>query len=171
MEDFFIAILLGVCLSCLESNDLPSFPRSYIHNRHVKYVTVYNQLRCNTTKNKHFILKKFFVCLMLCMNTSFYAIIYPFIDKMCLNVTYVTFYHLKLSHFSKVYVPSYSFHEGLGHNLMLIGLKYISVLISHICCVCSHLWVIIKHFLQGHYVLIAYTKHSFMKTQRPSLLS
>ena len=40
-------------------------------------------------------------------------------------VTYVTFYHLKLSHFSKVYVPSYSFHEGLGNDLMLIGLKYI----------------------------------------------
>ena len=40
-------------------------------------------------------------------------------------VTYVTFYHLKLSHFSKVYIPSYSFHEGLGHDLMLIGLKYI----------------------------------------------
>ena len=40
MEDFFIAILLGVCLSCLESNDLPSFPRSNIHNRHVKYVTL-----------------------------------------------------------------------------------------------------------------------------------
>ena len=40
MEDLFIAILLGVCLSCLGSNDLPSFPRSYIHNRHVKYVTV-----------------------------------------------------------------------------------------------------------------------------------
>ena len=54
-------------------------------------------------------------------------------------VTYVTFYHLKLSHFSKVYVPSYSFSEGLGHDLMLIGLKYISFLISHICCACSHL--------------------------------
>ena len=40
MEDFFIAILLGVCLSCLESNDLPSFPWSNIDNRHVKYVTV-----------------------------------------------------------------------------------------------------------------------------------
>ena len=39
-ELFFIAILLGVRLSCLESNDLPSFPRSNIHNRHVKYVTV-----------------------------------------------------------------------------------------------------------------------------------
>ena len=26
MEEFFIAILLGVCLSCLESNDLLSFP-------------------------------------------------------------------------------------------------------------------------------------------------
>ena len=36
----FFAILLGVCLSCLECNDLPSFPRSNIHNRHVKYVTV-----------------------------------------------------------------------------------------------------------------------------------
>ena len=54
-------------------------------------------------------------------------------------VTYVTFYHLKMSHFSNVYVPSYSFHEGLGHDIMLIGLKYISFLISHICCVCSHL--------------------------------
>ena len=40
MEYFFIAILLGVCLSCLESNDLLSFPRSNIHNRHVNYVTV-----------------------------------------------------------------------------------------------------------------------------------
>ena len=40
MEDFFTAILLGVCLSCLESDDLPSFARSIIHNRHVKYVTV-----------------------------------------------------------------------------------------------------------------------------------
>ena len=40
MEEFCIAILLGVCLSCLESNDLPSLPRSNIHNRHVKYVTV-----------------------------------------------------------------------------------------------------------------------------------
>ena len=37
---FFIAILLGVCLSCLESNDLLSFPWSNIHNRHVKYATV-----------------------------------------------------------------------------------------------------------------------------------
>ena len=40
MEDFFIAILLGVCLSCLESNDLPSFLLSNIHNKHVTYVTV-----------------------------------------------------------------------------------------------------------------------------------
>ena len=40
MEEFFIAILLGVCISCLENNDLPSLPRSNIHNRHVKYVTV-----------------------------------------------------------------------------------------------------------------------------------
>ena len=40
MEESFIAILLGVCLSCLESNDLLSFPRSNIHNRHVMYVTV-----------------------------------------------------------------------------------------------------------------------------------
>ena len=86
-------------------------------------------------------------------------------------VTYDTFYHLKLSHFSKVYVPSYSFHEGLGHDLMLIGLKYIHFLISHIWCVCSYLLVIVKHFLQGHYLLIVYTKHSFMKTQKSSLLS
>ena len=40
MYNFFIAILLGVCLSCLESNYLPSNPLSNIHNRHVKYVTV-----------------------------------------------------------------------------------------------------------------------------------
>ena len=40
MEEFFIAILLGMCLSCLESNNLPSFPLSNIQNRHVKYVTV-----------------------------------------------------------------------------------------------------------------------------------
>ena len=86
-------------------------------------------------------------------------------------VTYVTFYHLKLSHYSKVYVHSYSFHEGLSHDLMLIGLKYISFLISHIYCVCSHLLGIVKHFLQGHYLLIAYTTHSFMNTQRPKEVS
>ena len=40
MEEFFIAILLGVCLLCLESNDLPSFLLSNIHNTHVKHVTV-----------------------------------------------------------------------------------------------------------------------------------
>ena len=39
-KNLFIAILLDVCLSCLESNDLSSFPRSIIYNRHVKYVTV-----------------------------------------------------------------------------------------------------------------------------------
>ena len=39
-KSWFIAILLGVCLSCLENNNLPSFPRSNIHNRRVKYVTV-----------------------------------------------------------------------------------------------------------------------------------
>ena len=39
-KNFFIAILLGVCLSCLENIDLPSFTRSHIRNRHVKYVTV-----------------------------------------------------------------------------------------------------------------------------------
>ena len=50
-----MAILLGVCLLCLESNDLPSFLLSNIHNTHVKYVTVLNQLKCNTTKNNHLI--------------------------------------------------------------------------------------------------------------------
>ena len=85
MEDFFIAILLDVCLSCLESNDLSSFPRSNIYNWHVKYVTVLNQITCSTTKNNHFILKKCFLRLMFCMNTSFYAIIYLFIHKMCLS--------------------------------------------------------------------------------------
>ena len=41
MEDFFYCYpARGVCLSCLESDDLPSFPRSNIHNRHVKYITV-----------------------------------------------------------------------------------------------------------------------------------
>ena len=54
-------------------------------------------------------------------------------------VTYVTVNDLKLSQYSKVYVPSYSFLEGLGHDIMLLGLKYIYFLISHICCVCSHL--------------------------------
>ena len=56
----FIAILLVVCLSCLECNDLLSFPPSNVYNRHVKYVTVLNQVKCNTctTKNNHFILKK-----------------------------------------------------------------------------------------------------------------
>ena len=39
-KNYFIAILLGVCLSCLKSSVLPSFLRSNIHNRHVKYVTV-----------------------------------------------------------------------------------------------------------------------------------
>ena len=58
MEEFFIAILLSMCLSCLEINDLLSFAWSNIHNRHVKYVTGENQLKCNTTKNNPFILKK-----------------------------------------------------------------------------------------------------------------
>ena len=40
MEEFFIAILLCVCLPCLKSDDLLSFPRLNIHNRQVKYVTV-----------------------------------------------------------------------------------------------------------------------------------
>ena len=105
---------------------------------------------------------------MLRMNTSFYAIIYPFKRKMCLSCD---LRYILPSEIESVYVPSYSFHEGLGHDLMLIGLKCIYFLISHICCACSHLWVIVKHFLQGHYLLIAFTKHSFMKTQRPSLLS
>ena len=36
------------------------------------------------------------------------------------------FYHLNLAIFSRVYVPRYNYHEALGHDLMLIGLKYIS---------------------------------------------
>ena len=76
---------------------------------------------------------------MLCMNTSFVQLSILLYIRRVKVVTYVTFYHLQLSHFSKVYVPSYSFHEVLGHDLMLIGLKFISFLISHICCVCSHL--------------------------------
>ena len=76
---------------------------------------------------------------MLCMNTSFNAIIYPFIHKMCLSCDLRYILPSEKSHFSKVCVPSYSFHEGLGHDLMLIGLKYISFLISHICRVCSPL--------------------------------
>ena len=41
MEEFFYCYPARlVCLSCLESIDLPSFPRSNIHDRHVKYVTV-----------------------------------------------------------------------------------------------------------------------------------
>ena len=78
---------------------------------------------------------------MLYMNTSFYAIIYPFIHKMCLSCYLRYILPSEIESFSKVYVivPSCSFHEGLGHDLMLIGLKYIYFLISHICCVCSHL--------------------------------
>ena len=63
---------------------------------------------------------------MLCMNKSFYAIIYSFIHEMCLSCYLRYILPSVLSHLSKVYVPGYSFHEGLGHNLMLIGLKYIS---------------------------------------------
>ena len=76
---------------------------------------------------------------MLCMNTAFYAIIYPFIHKMCLSCYLRYILPSEIVSFSKAYVPSYSFPEGLGHDLMLIGLKFISFLISHICCVCSHL--------------------------------
>ena len=77
------------------------------------------------------------------MNTSFYAIIYPFIHKMCLSCYLRYILPSDIESFLKgiffVIVPSYSFHEGLGHDLMLKGLKYISFLISHICCVCFHL--------------------------------
>ena len=51
-----------------------------------------------------------------------------------LVVTYVTFYHLKLSHFSKVYVPSYSFHEELCNDIMLIGLIYSLSYFTHLLC-------------------------------------
>ena len=76
---------------------------------------------------------------MLCMSTSFYAIIYPFIHMMCLSCYLRYILPSEIESFLKVYVPSYSFYEGLGHDLMLIGLKYISFLISHMCCVRSHL--------------------------------
>ena len=76
---------------------------------------------------------------MLCMNTSFYAIIYPFILKMCLSCYLRYILPSEIESTVCVIVPSDSFHGGLGHDLMLIGLKYIYFLISHICCVCSHL--------------------------------
>ena len=76
---------------------------------------------------------------MLCMNTPFNAITYPFKQKMCLSCYLRYILPSEIELFLKGIVPSYSFHEGLGHDLMLIGLKYISFLISHICCVCSHL--------------------------------
>ena len=76
---------------------------------------------------------------MLCINKSFMQLSILLYIRYVLAVTYVTFYHLKLSHFSKVYAPSYSFDEGLGHDLMLIGLNCIYFLILHMCCVCSHL--------------------------------
>ena len=50
---------------------------------------------------------------MLCMNTSFYAIIYPFIHKMCFSC-YLRYILPSEIDFSKVYVPSYSFHEDLA---------------------------------------------------------
>ena len=40
LKNFYCYPARLVCLSCLESNDLPSFPPSNIHDRHVKYVTV-----------------------------------------------------------------------------------------------------------------------------------
>ena len=83
-------------------------------------------------------------------------------------VTYVTFYHVKLSHFSKVYVHSYSFHEGLGHDLMLVLLKYISFLISQLLCLFPSMSNC-KTLFTRPLPVIAYTKHSFMKTQRPML--
>ena len=51
---------------------------------------------------------------MLCMNTSFYAIIYPFIQKMCLSCYLRYILPSEISHFSKVYVPSYNLHEDLA---------------------------------------------------------
>ena len=72
---------------------------------------------------------------MRCMNMSFYANIYPFKHKMCLSCYLRYILPSGIESFLKVYVPSYSFHEGLGHDLMLIGLKYISFLIPHIGCV------------------------------------
>ena len=57
---------------------------------------------------------------MFCMNTLFYAIIYRFIHKMCLSCYLRYILQSEIESFSKVYVPSYSFHEGLGHDLMLI---------------------------------------------------
>ena len=58
---------------------------------------------------------------------------------MCLSCYLRYILPSEIESFLKGNVPSYSFQEGLGHDLMLMGLKYISYLISHICCVCSHL--------------------------------
>ena len=68
---------------------------------------------------------------MLFMNTSFNAIIYPFIHKMCLSCYLRYVLPSETESFLKVYVASYSFHEGLGHGLMLIGLKYIILFCFH----------------------------------------
>ena len=48
-------------------------------------------------------------------------------------VTYVTFYHLKSSHFSKVYVPSYSFHKGLGNDAYRTKIYFFSHF-THLLC-------------------------------------
>ena len=61
---------------------------------------------------------------MLFMNTSFYAIIYPFKHKMCLSCYLRYILPSEIESFLKS-ICFYSFHEGLGHDLMLIGLKYI----------------------------------------------
>ena len=51
---------------------------------------------------------------MLCMNTSFYAIIYPLIHKMCLSCYLRYILPSEIESFIKGYVPSYSFHEDLA---------------------------------------------------------
>ena len=57
------------------------------------------------------------------MNTSLYAIIYPFIHKMCLSCYLCYILPSEIASFLKG--NSYSFQEGLGHDLMLIVLKCI----------------------------------------------
>ena len=60
------------------------------------------------------------------MNASLYAIIYFLINKICFSgyLRYIVLScHLNLAIISKVYIPSYNYHEALGYDLIFIGLK------------------------------------------------
>ena len=65
------------------------------------------------------------------MNAILRAIIHLLINKMCFSCYLRYIKPSKIGPFSQRYnVPIYSFHKGLDHDLVLIGLENISFLIS-----------------------------------------